>query len=154
VTISIKYDPSKVINSPDSGLRLYEVVGTSWRLVPESSVNTAATTVTGKVSHFSVYGVLLQAPVATVAINRDTTVQVQTTVQFSAALKDAEQLPLNRVVAWQSSNPAIVSIDANGLARALLPGQSTITASVEGKSATGSSHRGARSADRARDRSG
>jgi adhesin/invasin len=136
VTISIKYDPSKVINSPDSGLRLYEVVGTAWRLVPESSVNTSANTVTGKVTHFTVYGVLLQAPVATITINRDTTVQVQTTVQFSAALKDAEQLPLSRVVAWESSDPAIVSIDANGLARALLPGQATITGRVEGKSAT------------------
>jgi adhesin/invasin len=136
VTVSIKYDPSKVINSPDSGLRLYEVVGTDWRLVPESSVNTETKAVTGKVNHFTVYGVLLQAPVATITINRDTTVQVQTTVQFSAALKDVEQLPLNRVVAWESSNPAIVSIDANGLARALLPGQSTITANVEGKSAT------------------
>jgi hypothetical protein len=136
VTISIKYDPSKVINSPDSGLRLYEVVGTGWRLVPESSVNTGTKTVTGRVDHFTVYGVLLQAPVASITINRDTTVQVQTTVQFSAALKDAEQLPLNRVVKWESSNNAIVAIDANGLARALLPGQSTITASAEGKVAS------------------
>jgi hypothetical protein len=136
VTISIKYDPSKVINSPDSGLRLYEVVGTGWRLVPESSVNTETTTVTGKVSHFSVYGVLLQAPVATVTINRDTTVEVQKTVQFTATLKDAEQLTLNRAVTWTSSNPAIVTIDANGLARTLLPGQSTVTATAEGKTAT------------------
>ena len=136
VTISIKYDPSKVINSPDSGLRLYEVVGAGWRVVSESSVNTDTKTVTGKVNHFSVYGVLLQAPVATITINRDTTVQVQTTVQFSAALKDVEQLPLNRVVKWESSNDAIVTIDANGLARALLPGQSTITGSAEGKLAS------------------
>src|SRR5688500_11807682 len=136
VTISIKYDPSKVINSPDSGLRLYEVVGAGWRLVPESSVYTETKTVTGKVSHFSVYGVLLQAPVATVTINRDTTVQVQKTVQFAATLKDTEQLTLSRVVTWTSSNPAIVSIDANGLASTLLPGQSTITAAAEGKTAT------------------
>jgi hypothetical protein len=111
-------------------------VGTSWRLVPESSVNTSTTTVTGKVSRFSVYGVLLQAPVATITINPDATVQVQTTVQFTAALKDAEQLPLNRVVKWESSNDAVVTIDANGLARTLLPGQSTITGSVEGKVAS------------------
>ncbi|MEO7501743.1 MAG: Ig-like domain-containing protein, partial [Gemmatimonadaceae bacterium] len=136
VTISIKYDPSKVINSPDSGLRLYEVIGTGWRLVPESSVNTATATVTGKVNHFAVYGVLLQAPVATITINRDTTIQVQKTLQFAATLKDSEQLNLNRVVTWSSSNPAVVSIDANGLASTHLPGQSTITAAVEGKTAT------------------
>src|SRR5688500_4635023 len=136
VPISIKYDPSKVISSPDSGLRLYEVVGTGWRLVPESSVNTETKTVTGKVSHFSVYGVLLQAPVATVTINRDTTVEVRKTVQFAATLKDTEQLTLNRVVTWTSSNPSIVTIDADGLASTLLPGQSTITAAAEGKTAT------------------
>src|SRR5688572_22620079 len=136
VTISIKYDPSKVVNSPDSGLRLYEVVGTGWRLVPESSVNTETKTVTGKVSHFSVYGVLLQAPVATVTINRDTTVEVQKTVQFTATLRDVEGLPLNRVVTWTSSNPAAVTIDASGLARTHLPGQSTIAAASEGKTAS------------------
>lgn len=136
VTISIKYDPSKVINSPDSGLRLYEAVGSAWRLVPESSVNTTTKTVTGKVSHFTVYGVLVQAPVATITINRDTTVQVQTTVQFAATLRDIEGLTLNRVVTWTSSNPAAVTVDANGLARALVPGQSTIAAAAEGKTAS------------------
>ncbi|HYN82211.1 MAG TPA: GDSL-type esterase/lipase family protein, partial [Gemmatimonadaceae bacterium] len=90
----------------------------------------------GKVSHFSVYGVLLQAPVATITINRDTTIQVQKTLQFTATLKDIEQLTLNRVVTWTSSNPAAVTIDANGLARTHVPGQSTIAAASEGKTAS------------------
>src|SRR4029079_6849694 len=137
VIITIKYDPSKLsAGSPEDSLRLYEVVGTSWRVVPGSSVNTAAHTVSGGVSHFTVYGVLMQARVETVAINRDTTVEVHKTFQYSAALKDNEQQTLNRTVTWTSSNTGVVTIDANGLATSLVPGTSTITATSEGKSAT------------------
>lgn len=137
VTITIKYDPSKLTaGSPEDSLRLYEVVGTSWRVVPGSSANTAAHTVSGGVSHFTVYGVLMQPRVETVAINRDTTVEVRKTFQYAATIRDNEQLLLTRTVTWTSSNTAVVTIDANGLATSLLPGQSTITATSEGKSAT------------------
>jgi hypothetical protein len=137
VSVTIKYDPTKITpGSPEGGLQLYEVIGSSWRVVAGSTVNTATKTVTGSVSHFTVYGVLMQARVETITINSDTTAQVQTTVQFTAALKDNEQQPLTRPVTWTSSSPAIVKIDANGLATALVPGQSTITATAEGKSAS------------------
>jgi hypothetical protein len=137
ITITIKYDLSKLTaGSPEGGLQLYEVAGTLWRVVPGSTVNTVTRTVTGSVSHFTVYGVLMQPRVETVTINRDTTVQVKTTVQFTAALKDNEQLLLTRPITWTSSSPTIVTIDASGLASALLPGQSTITATSEGKSST------------------
>ena len=137
VAITVKYDPSKLTGgSPEAGLQLYEVIGTSWRVVAGSTVNTTTKTVTGNVAHLAVYGVLMQPRVETVTINRDTTVQVQTTVQFTATLKDNEQQPLNRPVAWSSSAPGILKIDANGLASALFPGQSTVTATSEGKNAT------------------
>jgi lysophospholipase L1-like esterase len=137
VTISIKYDPSTLTaGSPESGLQLYEVVGTGWRVVDGSTVNTATKTVTGNVSHFTVYGVLMYPRVETISINRDTTVQVKATIQFAAALKDNEQQPLTRPMTWASSSPGIVSIDSSGLATAIVPGQSTITAISEGKSAT------------------
>jgi adhesin/invasin len=139
VNVTIKYDPSKLTGgSPESGLQLYEVIGSSWRVVAGSSVNTATQTVTGSVSHFTVYGVLMQPRVETIAINRDTTVQVRTTVQFSATLRDNEQQPLTRPVSWTSSSPSIVSVDGNGLATANLPGRSTVTATSEGKSTTAS----------------
>lgn len=137
VTLTIKYDPANLTaGSPESGLQLYEVIGTGWRVVAGSSADLTTHTVTGSVSHFTVYGVLMQPTVETITINRDTTVQARATVQFAAALKDNEQQPLTRPVTWTSSNPTIVSIDANGLATGLLPGQSTITATSEGKSAT------------------
>ena len=137
VTVSIKYDPVNLTaGSPESGLQLYEVVGTGWRVVDGSTVNKATKTVTGNVSHFTVYGVLMQPRVETVTISRDTTVQVKATVQFTAALKDNEQQPLTRPITWTSSSPGIVSVDANGLATAIIPGQSTITATSESKSAS------------------
>lgn len=137
VTITIKYDPSKLTaGSPESGLQLYEVVGTGWRVVAGSTANTTDHTVTGNVSHFTVYGVLMQPRVETVTINKDTTTQVHTTVQYSAALKDNEQQPLTRPITWSSSDASIATVDANGLVTALLPGQTTITATSEGKSGT------------------
>lgn len=136
ITITITYDPSKLTGgSPEGGLQLYEVVGTLWRVVTGSTVDLATKKVTGSVSHFTVYGVLMQPRVETVTINRDTTVQVKTTVQFAAALKDNEQLPLTRPVVWSSSNTGVLTIDASGLATAIVPGQSTVTATSEGKSA-------------------
>ncbi|HUQ19599.1 MAG TPA: Ig-like domain-containing protein [Gemmatimonadaceae bacterium] len=138
VAVTIKYDPSKLTGgSPESGLQLYEVVGTVWRVVAGSTVNTTDHTVTGSVSHLSTFGVLMQPRVETVTINADMTVQVQTNVQFSATLKDNEQFTLTgRPIAWSSSDPTIVSIDGNGLAKTLLPGQATITATSEGKTGT------------------
>jgi hypothetical protein len=137
VTITIKYDPSKVAaDSPEDSLRLYEVVGTSWRVVPGSTANKADHTVSGGVSHFTVYGVLMQSRVEAVTINRDTTVEVHKSFQYTAVLKDNEQQTLNRTVTWTSSNTAVVTINSGGAAASLVPGTSTITAASEGKSAT------------------
>ncbi len=137
VSITIKYDQTKLAaGSPEDGLQLYEVVGTGWRVVAGSSANTTNHAVTGNVSHFTVYGVLMQPRVETVTINKDTTTQVHTTVQYTAALKDNEQQPLTRPIVWSSSAPSIATVDANGLVTALLPGQTTITATSEGKSGT------------------
>ena len=137
VNITIKYDPANLTaGSPESGLQLYEVVGTGWRVVAGSTANTTNHTVTGGVSHFTVYGILMQPTVETISINADATTQVHTTIQFNATLKDNEQQPLTRPVTWTSSAPSIATIDANGLVNALLPGQTTITATSEGKSAT------------------
>src|SRR5688500_363109 len=48
VSITIKYNPANVASdSPESGLQLYELVGSSWRVLPGSTVNLTAKTVTG-----------------------------------------------------------------------------------------------------------
>ncbi|HUQ98221.1 MAG TPA: GDSL-type esterase/lipase family protein [Gemmatimonadaceae bacterium] len=140
VTVTIKYDPATVASdSPESGLQLYEVQGATWRVVPGSTVNLTTKTVTGAVSRFSTYAVLMQAKVETVTITGDfSPVPVTTTRQLGATLKDNEGLTLsNRAIAWTSSNPAILSIDpATGLAKGNTLGTVTITATSETRSAT------------------
>ncbi len=139
-TVTIKYDSSTVAaDSPESGLQLYEAQGSTWRVVPGSTVNLSTKTVTGAVSHFSTYGVLMQARVETVTITGDfTPVPVTTTRQLGATLKDNEGLTLlNRAIAWSSSDPAILSIDpTSGLATGKTLGTVTVTATSETKSAT------------------
>lgn len=139
VMVTIKYNPADVAaDSPESGLQLYEAQGASWRVVPGSSVNLTAKTVSGNVSHFSTYAVLMQAKVASVAITGDLTpIPVVTTRQLTGTPKDDEGISLTRAVAWTSSNPAVASIDpASGLVSAKIPGTVTITATSETKSAT------------------
>ncbi len=57
------------------------------------------------------------------------------TAQLSAVAHDLSGDALDRPISWTSSNTAIVTV-TNGLIAALSPGDATITASVEGKSAT------------------
>jgi lysophospholipase L1-like esterase/uncharacterized protein YjdB len=138
-TVTIKYDPSTIASdSPENGLQLYEAQGSTWRVVPGSTVNLTAKTVTGAVAHFSTYAILMQAKVETVAITGDfAAVPVSTTRQLGATLKDNEGLTLNRPVAWTSSDPSILSIDAtSGLATGNKLGTVTVTAASETKSAT------------------
>jgi adhesin/invasin len=141
VTLTIKYNPANVASdSPESGLQLYEVVGSAWRVVPGSTVNLTDKTVSGNVSHFSTYGVMMQPKVETVTIGTDLTpIAVVTTRQLTATLKDNEGTTLTRPVTWASSDPTILSVDASsGLVTAKALGTVTVTASSEGKSGTAS----------------
>jgi adhesin/invasin len=137
VTITLKYNPALVSSdSPESGLQLYEVVGSSWRVVPGSTVNLNAKTVSGAVTHVGTYSVMMQPKVETVAVAGDLSpIPVVTTRQLSATIKDIEGTTLTRAVSWSSSNSAVLSIDpTTGLATAKTPGSVTITATSEGKS--------------------
>jgi uncharacterized protein YjdB/lysophospholipase L1-like esterase len=138
-TLTLKYDPNKVdSDSPESGLRLYESAGTRWRLIDGSTVNVTDKTVSGHVSHLGTYAVLMQPRVETVEINRNNdSLRVARTLQYSAILKDNEGLVLNRAILWSTSNASIVAIDAGtGAATGVYPGEATITATSEGKSAS------------------
>jgi uncharacterized protein YjdB len=59
------------------------------------------------------------------------------TVQLTAIPRDAIGRPLlGRTVTWRSSNPAVVTVGASGLATGVPAGSATITATSEGKSGT------------------
>jgi len=76
------------------------------------------------------------ARVATVEVTPPTaTVPVGQTVQLTATPQDSSDAALpDRPVTWTSDNPAVVSVDVNGLATGKTPGSATITATSEGKS--------------------
>lgn len=82
------------------------------------------------------------APVATVTVAPDSTATIQgQSAQFTATAKDALGNPLNRTIAWSSSNTSIATVDGTGKATAVATfGPSTaivtITATSEGKSGT------------------
>ncbi len=141
VTITLKYDPSRITGgSPEAGLQLYEVVGTSWRIVAGSTVNPQAQTVSGNVTRLGTFAVLMQANVDTVSVTGDfAPLPVTTTRQLAASLRDNEGLALNRPIVWTSSNAAVATVDQNtGLVTARIPGTVTITATSETKTGTAS----------------
>jgi uncharacterized protein YjdB len=139
VGLTLRYPPSGITNgSPEYALKLYRAVGSAWQEVAGSTVDTAANAVTAPISGFSAYAVLGRHAVDRVTISvPGAPVTVGGTVQLSATVLDAAGNALtDRVVAWLSLHPAVVSIDANGLARGESPGVATVQASVEGKQAT------------------
>lgn len=77
------------------------------------------------------------APVATIALSVQSSIDVGATAQASVTLKDAAGNVLTgRTIAYVSSDPNIASISPTGLVTALTGGSVTITASAEGKSAS------------------
>lgn len=65
-----------------------------------------------------------------------TLVSIGETVQLSAVVKDANGQEIAKAVTWSSSAATIASVDAAGLATAVANGQATITASVDGVTAS------------------
>ena len=82
--------------------------------------------------------VAVAAPVASVEVTPATaTVVIGGTTQLTATLKDAGGNVLSdRTVAWTSDNDLIASVSSTGLVTSKSVGSATITATVEGKSAT------------------
>ena len=139
VTITIKYDPATLLaDSPESGLQLYEAVNGAWQVVPGSAVDPSTKTVSGAVSHFTSFGILMQPIVDTVrVVPPPQSLVVKTAFQFAAVIKDSAGATLTRRTTWSSSAPTILQIDSvTGAASALLPGTATITATSEKKSGT------------------
>lgn len=74
-------------------------------------------------------------PIATVAVSPDSAeVITGFTRQLTATLRDANGSPLTGAVAWSSSNPAVATVDGNGLVTATGDGVATITATSGGHS--------------------
>ncbi len=81
---------------------------------------------------------VLPIPVATVTLTlASSTLDVGQTTSATAVLKDASGNTLTgRTIAYQSSNPALATVNASGIVSAIAKGSVTITAIAEGKTGT------------------
>ncbi len=136
VTIRIHYTTAQAAGLDPSLFRLGRLVGNTWTELPGSSVEVATQSVTGQTSSFSIYGIVLAAaPVATVTVAPpSSSLSIGGTVQLTATLRDAAQNVLvDRSVAWTSSNPSVASVGpGTGLVTAnAVGGPVTITATSE-----------------------
>jgi len=78
---------------------------------------------------------VLAQPAASVSVALDAaTLEVGQATQAVATLKDAAGTTLtDRTVAWQSSNPAIATVNSSGVVTAVARGSATISAIADGK---------------------
>jgi PQQ-like domain/Bacterial Ig-like domain (group 2) len=148
VILTIKYDPSKVPASMgENSLRLAKLTPGGWELAGNlqfnGTVDTVANTVTGAIIDPGVYAVR-SLPVDRIllfgaAVNGDLYIGQTASigVLMYRAINDVaiDDTP-TRPIAWTSSAPTTISVDATGKLTALAPGSATITAKVEGISAT------------------
>jgi uncharacterized protein YjdB len=78
---------------------------------------------------------VLATPAATITVTLATsTLEVGQTTQATASVADATGAPvISPVIAWQSSNPAIATVNATGVVTAVARGSATISAISDGK---------------------
>jgi triacylglycerol lipase len=140
-TLTIKYDPSALGNIPRSSLVLYSLNSGLWQAVSGSSVDSSNATVSGPVSQLGTYAIIGTVPPAAVAtITLDVTsltLYSGLTRQVSATIKEAAGNVLTgRTISWSSSSSPVASVTSTGSITSGAFGSATITATVEGKSAT------------------
>jgi hypothetical protein len=135
----IKYDPARILGSPEAGLRLYQATSNDWQPVDGSTVDIASKTVRGRISVSGVYGIFAQAKVGSIDVSPQTpALKVGESAPFTAQVKDEDgKILTDRAIAWSSSAPEVLQIDASsGASQAKAPGSATVTATSEGKSAS------------------
>ncbi len=75
-------------------------------------------------------------PIANITVTAPATqLEIGANIQLTARAVDASGTTLTgRVLTWQSSSPAVATVDGNGIVSGLTPGQTTVSASAEGRS--------------------
>jgi hypothetical protein len=63
-------------------------------------------------------------------------IEVGGTLQLSATVRDETGSAIDRPVRWSTSSPTIISVTGTGLVRGLAPGAATVTAAVDGRTAS------------------
>ncbi len=100
-------------------------------------IGDAAITVTSEGKSATVAVTVSQAPVHGIEIlPGSANIPDGLEIQFSVALTDARGFNLSRPITWSSSSEAVATVSGTGRAFGVAPGEATVTASVEGKSAS------------------
>lgn len=87
-------------------------------------------TFTNVISNHTIVADFFQQALATVTASPATaSLSIGSTQQLTAVTRDQAGLPFPASVIWTSSNPAVATVDANGLVTAVSPGVTNITAS-------------------------
>ncbi len=74
-------------------------------------------------------------PAESVTLNK-AAVELQVNQGVALTATAAPNVPLPRETAWSSNNPAVATVDENGVVKAVAPGTAIITATVDGKTAS------------------
>lgn len=140
-TLTLKYNAASLGAVNRGILQLYILNSGAWQLIAGSAVDSANGTVSAAISKFGTFAIIGTTPPATVASIRldisSLSLYSGLTRQVTATLRDAGGNVLSdRTVAWTSSSSAIASVNGSGAITSGTFGTATITASVDGRSAT------------------
>lgn len=138
VTMTLGYAADKVpAGTGAASLQLYVAGASSWTLVPGSTVDATARTVSGGISRSGRYAVVSTA-VSRLKVGGgyvNGALYVGQSGQLTVTAYDADNNVLNgREITWSSSDPARAQVDATGKVTALSAGSATIRATSEGTS--------------------
>lgn len=126
-SISWSSNASSVASVSSTGLVTANAPGTA-RITATSEGRSAEATIT--VAQIPVHAVEITIPAATLQVGQTTTI--------AAVAKSAEGSTLTgRTFTWSSSNTAVATVSPSGVVTAVSPGETSITATSEGKSADG-----------------
>ncbi|MEP6508780.1 MAG: Ig-like domain-containing protein [Gemmatimonadales bacterium] len=142
-TLTLKYNAASLGVINRGTLQLYILNSGTWQLIAGSSVDSANGTVSAPIAKFGTFAIIGTIPAATVAsITLDITslsLYSGLTRQVTPTLKDAGGNVLTgRTISWTSTSSSIASVTVSGAITSGAFGTSTITASVDGRSATAS----------------
>lgn len=139
--LTIRYNPADLGGKPETSLTLFGVVDSRWQQIEQSTVNTTNHTVSARVSSLGIYGIFVEAGVASVAIGpANPAVAVGQSTRLTATTSDGDGAPLSgRAITWATGDASIAKIDAStGDVTGVAPGNVSITATSEGVTGTAS----------------
>jgi hypothetical protein len=136
--LRLKYGVAQVpVAASEQLLRIQRAAAGVWQPVEGSAADPVGKVVSAAVTRASTYAVLA-SPIASITLSSDhATLDVGGTVQLVATAFDAANVPIvDAPIAWNTADPTIATVSADGLVTAVAPGGPiNVTATSNGRSA-------------------